>query len=89
MEPLSPGVYFLDITMDVCPMTLVRVKLLMERMPPGAILEVRLTGREPLENLPASLTELGHTILSVVLEPPTPGHSARPVHQLTVRKSAG
>ena len=34
---MSKPDYFLDITADVCPMTFVKTKLMLERMPPGAI----------------------------------------------------
>lgn len=56
--------YFLDITGEVCPMTFVKTKLLIERMEPGALLEVRLKGDEPLQNVPRSVTEMGHRVLS-------------------------
>lgn len=57
--------YYLDITSDVCPMTFVRTKLLVERMAPGETLEVRLKGAEPLANVPKSVAELGHFIISL------------------------
>lgn len=73
--------YFLDITDDVCPMTFVRTKLLIEKIPPGSVAQIRLKGREPLENVPRSLAELGHETLS--LEPEDGGDG---VHLLLVRK---
>ncbi len=60
--------YYLDITSDVCPMTFVRTKLLVERMAPGETLEVRLQGAEPLANVPKSVAELGHFIESLTAE---------------------
>ena len=57
----------LDITSDVCPMTFVRARLMIEKMERGEILAIRLCGDEPLKNVPDSLVELGHSILS--LEP--------------------
>ncbi|MGE5477886.1 MAG: sulfurtransferase TusA family protein [Bacteroidales bacterium] len=60
--------YYLDITADVCPMTFVRTKLLVERMAPGETLEVRLKGAEPLANVPRSVAELGHQIEGPVAE---------------------
>ncbi len=57
----------LDITRDICPMTYVRVKLAMEKLERGAVLEVRLKGDEPTRNVPRSLKEDGHEVLS--LEP--------------------
>ncbi len=60
--------YYLDITAEVCPMTFVRTRLLIERMGPGETAEVRLTGAEPLENVPASVTELGHRVVALAPE---------------------
>lgn len=57
--------YFLDITDEVCPMTFVKTRLLVEKMPPGATAKILLRGEEPLQNVPASLTELGHSIVSL------------------------
>lgn len=53
---------FLDITGDACPLTLLKVKLALEAMPPGSTLEVRLAGGEPLANLPATLREEGFAV---------------------------
>lgn len=75
--------YYLDITGEVCPMTFVRTKLLVERMPPGEVAEVRLKGAEPLTNVPRSLAELGHQILSLVAEP---GEGGEGVHRMVLRK---
>ncbi len=61
--------HFLDITSDVCPITFVKTKLLMERMRSGEIAEVHLPPGEPLENVPRSVCEEGHIVLS--LEPDT------------------
>ena len=55
--------YFLDISKEICPLTFVRVKLLLERMAPGDVVEIRLSAGEPLENVPASAEELGHCVL--------------------------
>jgi len=76
--------YFIDITSEVCPLTFVRTKLLVERMASGQTLEVRLNAGEPLENVPRSLAELGHAILS--LEPEN-RENLQGVHRLWVRKS--
>jgi tRNA 2-thiouridine synthesizing protein A len=64
--PVTPDAT-VDITRELCPMTYVRVKLALERLPPGAILEVWLTGDEPLKNVPQSAKDEGHDVLS--LEP--------------------
>lgn len=57
--------YFLDITQDVCPMTFVKVRLQIEKMNGGELLQIQLLGEEPLKNVPDSLTELGHRIVSL------------------------
>lgn len=75
---------FLDITSDVCPLTFVKTKLRVERMAAGETLEVRLNPGEPLENVPRSLAELGHAILS--LEPERAEEPAG-VHRLRVLKN--
>ena len=54
----------LDITADVCPMTFVRVRLALDRLASGDTLQVRLHGAEPTENVPRTLLEQGHTVLS-------------------------
>ncbi len=58
----------LDITPYTCPMTFVRTKLMIEKMAPGEIVEVRLKGAEPLENVPRSVTDMGHTVLALQAE---------------------
>ena len=60
--------HFLDITGDVCPMTFVRTRLLIERIAAGDIAEVRLKGEEPRSNVPDSVAELGHEIVSLTAE---------------------
>ncbi|MDA8334282.1 MAG: sulfurtransferase TusA family protein [Peptococcaceae bacterium] len=56
---------FLDITGDVCPLTFVKTKLRLEELAPGDVLEVRLQGPEPLQNVPRSAKEEGHRVLAV------------------------
>ena len=73
--------YFLDITDKICPITFVKTKLQIERMASGEVIEVRLNAGEPLENVPRSAREEGHTVIS--LEPEDgPGG----VHRLLIRK---
>jgi TusA-related sulfurtransferase len=77
--------FHLDITADVCPITFVKTKLMLEKMPVGAIATVRLKGAEPLENVPRSVRAHGHEVLSVV--PESPGHSeASAVHLLHIKR---
>jgi tRNA 2-thiouridine synthesizing protein A len=53
----------LDITNETCPMTFVLVRLALDRLPPGAVLAVRLKGDEPLRNVPRTAAEQGHAVL--------------------------
>jgi len=61
--PVCPAT--VDITREVCPMTYVRVKLAMEKLEPGRLLEVWLKGDEPLKNVPQSARDEGHTVLAL------------------------
>lgn len=76
--------FFLDITGEVCPLTFVRTKLLLERMAPGEVAEVRLRGAEPLENVPRSVRDHGHAVLS--LDPEKADGGADGVHRLLIRR---
>ena len=67
--------HFLDITAEACPMTFVKTRLLIERMAVGETALVRLTGEEPIENVPVSVTELGHAVLG--MGPENPDNPAR------------
>lgn len=53
----------LDITSETCPMTFVRVRLALDRLSPGQILEVLMKGEEPRRNVPRTATEQGHAVL--------------------------
>jgi tRNA 2-thiouridine synthesizing protein A len=55
----------IDITRDICPMTFVRTRLVLDKMAPGETLLVTLKGDEPLRNVPRTATEQGHEVLSV------------------------
>ena len=65
-------------------MTFVKTRLLIERMSPGETAEIRLTGGEPLENVPDSVTELGHTILGIERAPDSAGAD---IHLIRIRKN--
>jgi TusA-related sulfurtransferase len=79
--------FFLDITEDVCPMTFVKTRLLIERMAPGDLAEILLKGEEPLRNVPDSVTELGHEIVALAaVDPSRASHDD--VHRLLVRKGS-
>ena len=77
--------FFIDITHDVCPMTFVRTKLLVEKMEVGQVLEIRLSGREPLNNVPRNIKDHGHEILCLEREPGD--LSEYGIHRLVIKKS--
>jgi TusA-related sulfurtransferase len=65
---VNKSAYFLDITDQICPMTFVRTKLLIESMSSGERATVRLQGAEPLQNVPRSVREHGHLVISLAPE---------------------
>ena len=75
--------YYLDITGEVCPMTFVKTKLIIERMTRGQLCEVRLKGAEPLTNVPRSVKDMGDAVVSLVAED---GQGADGVHRLRIVK---
>jgi TusA-related sulfurtransferase len=46
-------------------MTFVRTRLALDRLPSGAVLEVRFRGEEPRRNLPRTAAEQGHEVLAL------------------------
>ncbi len=77
--------FFIDITGEVCPLTFVKTKLLIESMRPGQIAEVRLEGKEPLENVPRSVSDSGHGVISLLPESPTGPSDG--IHRLILKKA--
>ncbi len=55
----------LDITRDHCPMTYVRVRLALDRMNSGEILEVSMRGDEPRRNVPRTALDQGHSVVAM------------------------
>lgn len=55
----------LDITDVVCPMTFVKAKMRLEDLDDGQVLAVHLNNGEPIQNVPRSLKDEGHKVLSV------------------------
>lgn len=55
----------LDITDKVCPLTFVKAKVTLEELDDGEVLKIRLNDGEPRHNVPRSLKEEGHEILSL------------------------
>ncbi len=56
---------FVDITDVVCPITFVKTKVALEELEKGQILEIRLNGGEPVQNVPRSLKDEKHKIISL------------------------
>jgi TusA-related sulfurtransferase len=54
-----------DITDVVCPVTFVKAKVALEELDDGQILEIRMNGGEPVQNVPRSIKEEGHQILKL------------------------
>ena len=78
--------FFIDITGDVCPLTFVKTKLLLEKMPVGALATVRLKGAQPLDNVPRSVTAHGHDVVSLGREDRVLDPDPRVPHILVVRR---
>jgi len=66
-------------------MTFVKTRLLIEKMSSGEIAEVRLTGEEPLANVPSSVIELGHKVLCIEEETADTGGEPG-VHRIRIQK---
>ena len=69
----------LDITGEHCPMTFVKVKLALSKMQSGEELDVALNDGEPLNNVPRTVIEQGHQVLSV--------HQEGETHHVLIRKA--
>ena len=54
-----------DITDVLCPVTFVKAKVALEELDDGDILSIRLNGGEPVQNVPRSIKEEGHKVLSL------------------------
>lgn len=78
--------FFIDITGDVCPLTFVKTKLLLEKMPVGALATVRLKGAQPLDNVPRSVAAHGHEVVSLAREDAGTQPDPRVPHLLVVRR---
>ena len=55
----------IDITDVVCPITFVKVKVALEDLEDGQTLGIHLSDGEPIQNVPRSLKDEGHKVLSV------------------------
>ncbi len=54
-----------DLSGVLCPMNFVKAKVALEKISIGSVLEVILDDGEPIQNVPGSLAEQGHEIISV------------------------
>lgn len=54
-----------DITDVVCPITFVKVKVALEEIEDGQVLSIKMNEGEPIQNVPRSLKDEGHKVLSV------------------------
>jgi tRNA 2-thiouridine synthesizing protein A len=54
----------LDLRGVICPYNFVKTKLKLETMSPGQILSVLLDEGDPIKNVPRSVGDDGHTVLS-------------------------
>ena len=68
-----------DITDVVCPVTFVKAKVALEELDDGDILSIRLNDGEPVGNVPRSIKEEGHKVLSLT-------DNGDGTYQLIVRK---
>ena len=78
---MTEAQYSLDISAETCPLTLVKTKLLLENMAAGEVACIRLSAGEPLDTLPRTLRDRGHSVLD--LRPET---GAATIYRLLVRK---
>ena len=53
-----------DITDKVCPLTFVKAKVAIEELDDGEVLAIRMNDGEPVQNVPRSMKEEGHKILT-------------------------
>ncbi|MDA8227347.1 MAG: sulfurtransferase TusA family protein [Desulfitobacterium hafniense] len=56
---------YVDITDVLCPITFVKAKVAIEELEDGQILEIKMNGGEPLNNVPRSLKDEGHKVVQV------------------------
>ena len=60
----SPADEELDLRGVICPYNFVKTKLKLETMLPGQVLSVLLDEGDPIKNVPRSVSDDGHTVLS-------------------------
>ena len=80
---MNDAQYSLDISAETCPLTFVKAKLLLENMAAGEVACIRLSEGEPLDTLPRTLRDQGHSVLEL-----RPEEGARTIYRLLVRKGS-
>ena len=55
----------LDLSGEVCPYTFIKSKLALEELSPGQVLSVTVDNSESASNVPKSLQQEGHEVLSL------------------------
>ena len=71
----------LDLRPFACPLTWVKLRIALERLAPGEVLEVWLSAGEPVESVPRSAAEEGHRVFGLE---PLPGIEG--AHRVLVEK---
>lgn len=56
---------FIDITDVICPITYVKTKVAIDELEQGQILKIRMNEGEPIQNVPRSLKDECHKVVSV------------------------
>jgi tRNA 2-thiouridine synthesizing protein A len=56
---------FIDITDVICPITFVKTKVALEELENGQILQIRLNEGEAIQNVPRSLKDEKHKVISL------------------------
>ncbi len=56
---------FVDITDVVCPITFVKTKVALEELEKGQVLQIKLNEGEPIQNVPRSLKNEKHKVISL------------------------
>jgi tRNA 2-thiouridine synthesizing protein A len=54
---------YIDVCKEKCPMSFVKVKLMLEKISSGNKLEIKFQGEETLKRLPKSILDSGHKII--------------------------
>ena len=60
---MTPSEEALDLTGVPCPVNAARALLVIEGLPPGALLRISLDDGEPVANVPPALEEQGHVVV--------------------------